>query len=397
MSGSNGARHRPRSRAVSARRRVHRELARRSIGRGRGSARGTRACRWRTADDSQRPPLRARRRRRPRRRAKTELDERGGEERHVAGQNQQRSVARRRQRRVHAAERASAGRRDRRHRGTGMPARAADADDQRCHRSAAQRRELAIEEPAPSTISALLSLPAETPRPAAGEDGRTPHVSSAPRSIQSIRKMREAGIGRVLVAASIRASPTFCRPARVLRELAERRRAARGHDRAGAALRRAQLPAPGGRRLRQLITTRAGEYAADWTVEDAAGYGGDDQRRSPRFAAPHARHARGARLVQQQLQRQPRDGAHAARLGEVEHPSSIFCTRARPRAAPALRASTRPRSTRCWPAANDRAQPRRGRIVVPGRGRRAATSRCRGSAHRVGATAGSRGAERAFR
>ena len=83
--------------------------------------------------------------------------------------------------------------------------------------------------------------------------------------------MRDAGIGRVLVA-SLHQGIADILPTRLafLRELAARRGPARRHDRPRAALRGPQLSAPGRRRPYETITTCAGEYAAEWTVESMA-------------------------------------------------------------------------------------------------------------------------------
>ena len=160
-------------------------------------------------------------------------------------------VAGGRERGVKAAERPAAGHHDRRSRVT--PGRVARRPSPTTIRIVGQRlgdssAQLTLEDRPPSTTSALLSRPPNRRRPTAGENGRA--RASSRRSYTCSLTMREAGIGRVLVA-SLHQGIADILPTRLglLRELAERRRPARGDDRPGAALRGAELPAAGRRRV----------------------------------------------------------------------------------------------------------------------------------------------------
>ena len=153
-----------------------------------------------------------------------------------------------------------------------------------------QGRQLAIEEPDAVNDERALVLPAETPRAAAGEDGRTPACQFS-ASIHSIYQKNEGRGNRARA----------------------RRRAASGHRRSlpdrlefyenwlnpqglrdgtiGLAplQRRAQLPAHEGDAY-EAVTRRAGEYAARLDGRRAARVATAGLLALlPRFAAPRAR------------------------------------------------------------------------------------------------------------
>ena len=119
--------------------------------------------------------------------------------------------------------------------------------------------------------------------------------------------MREAGIGRVLVA-SLHQGIADILPTRLglLRELVERRGPARRHHRAGAALRRAQFSAAGrGRRLRHDHDARRRLRRGVDRAVDATGRASAHQIRA-HVAARTARSARGEASRARELPGQPR-------------------------------------------------------------------------------------------
>ena len=98
----------------------------------------------------------------------------------------------------------------------------------------------------------------------------------------------------------------------------------------------------------QLITTRAGEYAAEWTVQSMPPVAARDDQGGAGVAAQPAAAAAGAAAGAQQLHGQPRD----LRACAAARPASTCARRSSARCASRSRircaASTRPRSRGCW-------------------------------------------------
>ena len=155
--------------------------------------------------------------------------------------------------------------------------------------------------------SALLSRPPKRARLAAGENRRARVMARLDLNRLSLT-MREAGIGRVLVA-SLHQGIADILPTRLglLRELAERRRAARGHDRPRAALRRPQLSAAGGRRLRTDHDARRRVRRGVDRASRCRRCSARSIKAAPVVAARPAAAAAGAAAGAQQLPGQPRD------------------------------------------------------------------------------------------
>ena len=216
---------------------------------------------------------------------------------------------------------------------------AACADDQDVGGHARQLRDLALENRSPVDDERALVPPAETGGPAAGENRSTIHGL-----LDLIVGMGEAGIGRVLVA-SLHQSIADLLPTRLT--FYENWLNAEGlrEGTIGLAPLYAVLSF-----LRQegdaydMITTRAGEYAAEWTVQSMPPYPAGGHEGRARLASQPDAAAAGARARAEQLQRQPRHFPRARRPDEPRRARLDFLYGAGSRYRSRCAASMQPRS-----------------------------------------------------
>ena len=167
--------------------------------------------------------------------------------------------------------------------------------------------------------------------------------------------------------AFTRGSRTSCRPAWLSMRTGSTPKDCARDDWAGAALRRPQLPASGGRRLRA-------DYDARRRVR--GGLDGPVAATAPAHAMTEGAHRSGSaagcccgcrrRLVQQQLPGQPRDLAAARALQRAVEAARVgLLHRARKGAAPAVRLLPPRRSPGCWPSSTSARAPRSSPAAPP--------------------------------